>query len=59
MNIDAIKARLGSISPKTRREVGEVSPAAEKILKEDMPMLISEVQALRILLVEDDTGEDY
>lgn len=45
MSLDAIKARLGSISP-TR--MAELSPATRVLLTEDMPKLIEFVEVAQV-----------
>jgi len=43
-DINAVKSRLGSISP---RRLSSLPPAVQKLLTVDMPRLISELEALR------------
>ncbi len=40
MPLNAIKARLGSLSPKKLDQIWAASPAAWKLLTEDLPTLI-------------------
>lgn len=46
MNIDAIKARLGSISPAKRLKLATVSTAADRLL-DDARWLVREVERLQ------------
>lgn len=45
-NLDTIKARLGSIPPDKQRLIENVSPAAYKLLWEDLPDIIYLLDAI-------------
>ena len=62
MSIDAIRARLGSLSDSKLMEIHYVSPAAAQLLMTDLPELIESYLAIKVIakhLVEREISSEH